>query len=312
MTAVRDPLLAIVGPTAVGKSALALRLAETFGGEIVSADSRQVYRYMNIGTGKPSIEDRSAVPHHLIDVVDPDEGYNLATFLGQAREAIQNAKNRRTLPILVGGTGQYIWALMEGWQLQDVAPDPELRRNLQERARTVGPERLYAELARLDPGAAARIDGRNIRRVVRALELCHASPGHVPCQPRRVAPPFEARIIGLTLDRSKLYQRIDIRIDAMIASGWLDEVRALLERGYDPGLPSLSSLGYRELIRSVKGELSLEAAVTRLKLRTHGFARRQYSWFRLSDERIGWFDSSAGHGPVESDVRRWLDRHGRA
>ncbi|MDP6108185.1 MAG: tRNA (adenosine(37)-N6)-dimethylallyltransferase MiaA, partial [Candidatus Brocadiia bacterium] len=269
-------LLAIVGPTAAGKSALALRLALRHGGEIVSADSRQVYRLMDIGTAKPAPEELSAVPHHLIDAVDPDEPFSLAMFLEQARAAIADIAARSRLPILVGGTGQWVWALLEGWEVPAVAPDTRLRANLEERARQEGHEALYAELSRTDPAAAARIDARNVRRVVRALEI--AAVGGTPPgkdTPDKTSPPFDARLIGLTLERGELYRRIDDRVDSMIERGWVGEVSGLLERGYGPELPSMSGLGYGDLARHVRGELDLDAAVELIKFGTHRFARSQ-------------------------------------
>jgi tRNA dimethylallyltransferase len=302
---VQNRLLAIVGPTSVGKSALALKLAKELLGEIVSADSRQVYRFMDIGTAKPSLEDRSAVPHHLIDVVNPDEDYSLALFLRHAAEAIQNAKNRSMVPILVGGTGQYVWGLLEGWQAPEVPPDHQLRRRLEERARTAGAASLYEELARLDPEAARHVDARNPRRVIRALEVYHGSPDHRSRSRRKAPPPYQTKIIGLSLERTALYQRIDHRVDMMIESGWIEEVRALLDRGYSPELPSLSSLGYGELVQHLDHEMSLDEAVQRIKYRTHRFARQQQAWFRTTDRRIRWFDASS-LDQAEAEVARWL------
>ena len=308
----QDRLLAIVGPTAVGKSALALRLAKRSGIEIINADSRQVYRHLDVGTAKPSPEDRAAVPHHLIDVVDPDESYSLAVFLRQATEDIQGIQQRSKLPVMVGGTGQYVWGLLEGWQVPEVPPDPALRRGLEERGRLEGPSALYQELSNLDPTAAERIDPRNIRRVIRALEVHYASPERQSSPPRKTAPPYRTKVLGLTLERSTLYRQIDQRVDRMLASGWVEEVRGLLERRYGPELPSLSSLGYMELVQYLHGDLSLEAAAERIKNRSHGFARNQYAWFRLNDERISWFDASGGYDQAEAEVARWLEEPSRS
>ena len=299
-------LLAIVGPTGVGKSALALRLAKRFEVEIVGADSRQVYRYMNIGTAKPSVEDRAAVPHYLIDVVDPDEGYSLALFLRQATKAIRDVQERSRIPVLVGGTGQWVRGLLEGWRVPEVPPDPELRRSMEERAGRDGHAALHAELSRLNPAAADRIDARNVRRVIRSLEVYYSGASGEPEPPRKRPPAYEAKVLGLTLDRSSLYRRIDRRVDGMIESGWVDEVRALLARGYGPELPSLSSLGYRELVRHLADELTMDAAVERIKHSSHRFARHQYAWFRPADERIRWLDADSELDRAETDVARWL------
>ncbi|MCI0440224.1 MAG: tRNA (adenosine(37)-N6)-dimethylallyltransferase MiaA [Chloroflexi bacterium] len=299
------PILVIVGPTAVGKSALALRLATAVGGEIVSADSRQVYRHMDIGTAKPSPDELAAVPHHLIDVADPDEDYSLAVFLRQAREAIQNVKNRGRLPILAGGTGQYVWGLLEGWQVPEVAPDAELRRRLEGRAESEGADTLYAELSQLNPEAASRIDPRNVRRVIRALEVSYSSPESANRGMEKSPPPYDAKLIGLTMPRRTLYRRIDDRVDAMMEAGFLDETRRLLEMGYGPELPSMSSVGYRELAMHLEGKLSLDEAVQRIKYGTHRIARHQYAWFRLGDERVAWFDVSDGFEEAMEEAMRW-------
>ena len=298
-------MLAIVGPTAAGKSALAMRLATSVPTEIVNADSRQVYRHMDIGTAKPSPEEREAVPHHLIDIVGPDQEYSLALFLQRATDAIRDIHKRGVLPVLVGGTGQYVWALLEGWRVPRVPPDPGLRLSLEERARSSGPEALYTELTKKNPEAAARIDARNVRRVIRALEVWYAAPDARPETAQK--PTYETRVIGLTMERSALYRRIDKRVDAMIAAGWVDEVRSLLERGYGPELPSMSSVGYGELVRHLNGELSLDEAVERIKGRTHRFARHQYAWFRPGDERIRWFNAETGLDDAEQEVGRWLE-----
>ena len=299
-------LLAIVGPTAVGKSELALRLAGRHGGEIVGADSRQVYRHMDIGTAKPSAEDRLAVPHHLIDMVGPDEDYSLAHFLKQAGDAITAVQEQSSLPILVGGTGQYVWGLLEGWQVPAVPPDPELRSRLEKRARTEGAAALHQELFGLNPAAAGRIDVSNVRRVIRALETMHASPQPEAESPRKIAPPYRTKVVGLTMRRSALYQRVDKRVDEMIAAGWIGEVRSLLDMGYSPELPSLSGVGYRELVQHTKGEVALDSAVERIKLSNHRLVRHQYSWFRPADRRIEWFDVSSGLHDAEAAVEQWV------
>ena len=300
-------LLAIVGPTAVGKSALALMLADHFDGEIVSVDSRKVYRKMDIGTAKPSTEDLSATPHHLIDVVEPNEPYSLALFLKQAASAIDRVHSRGRLPVLAGGTGQYVRALLEGWQVPSIPPDPALRRRLEDRARSEGARALHSELARTDPAAAVRVDPRNVRRVVRALEVSLLR-GETSSDPRKAAPRYRTMTIGLTQSREALYQRIDDRVDRMMASGWIDEVRGLLDMGYSQDLPSMSGVGYGELAMHLTGILPIEDAVRRTKYRTHRFARNQYAWFRLDDPVIRWFDTAKGYaGPMDT-TREWLRR----
>ena len=303
-------VLAIVGPTAVGKSALAIRLARELGGEIVSADSRQVYRYMDIGTAKPTAEQRRAVRHHIIDVVDPDEEYSLSLFLSQAQAALEDIWSRSKLPIVVGGTGQYIWGLLEGWQVPQVPPIPALRRTLEARVLTEGATILHDELAMLDPAAAGRIDPQNTRRVIRALEVHHSSPNRPSPHPSRGALAFDPLILGLTVERGDLYERINERVDAMMEAGWAMEVEGLMGRGYSLlALPSLSSLGYRELWQHLRGELSLDEAVDMTKRGTRRFAKQQYAWFRLRDERIQWFQGSPdGHDAAAARASQLLAR----
>lgn len=277
-----------MGPTAVGKSDLAVRLALQFKGEVVSADSRQVYRGMDVGTAKPGSDQLRLVRHHLIDILEPDQEYSLAAFLLLARRAIRGTRRRGHLPILAGGSGQYVWALLERWRLPGAHPDPELRRQLERKLAQEGLAPLLVELERRAPAAARRIDRRNPRRVLRALEL--ALGGQLPRPRRARALPASTYAIGLTLPRAELYRRIDQRIDRMLESGLLDEVRAVRER-CGPTAPVLGSLGYGQLVAHLEGRLTLPAAVSRIKTATHRFARQQYNWFRLGDSRIHWYNA---------------------
>jgi tRNA dimethylallyltransferase len=263
----------------VGKTALAIALAQHLGGEIVSADSRQVYRGMDIGTAKPTPAERAAAPHHLIDVVNPDDEWSLAVYQDQASAAIADIAGRGKLPILAGGTGQYLAAVLQGWQLPRVAPDPALRAALEAEAAEQGTEALHARLTRVDPAAAASIMASNVRRVVRALEVYELTGRPISAQRAMQAPPYRARTVWLTLPAPALYERIDARVEAMMAAGLLEEVRGLVARGYGWELPAMSSLGYREFHPYLAGESALEACVQRLKYNTHAFARRQKSWF---------------------------------
>ncbi|MFO8101438.1 MAG: tRNA (adenosine(37)-N6)-dimethylallyltransferase MiaA [Dehalococcoidia bacterium] len=286
------PLIAVVGPTATGKTEVSIRLAQKTGGEIVNADSRQVYRYMDIGTAKPTQEEHSLVPHHLFDVVDPDDDFSLALYQDMAISAIGNIHYRGKTPILTGGSGQYVWAVLEGWSVPEVAPDEQLRRELERKAAEQGGEALFEELKKVDPQAAEQIDPRNIRRIIRALEVCRATGKKFSELRTKHPPDFDVRILGLTVERDELYRRIDARVDAMMERGFVDEVRGLIDRGYSLDLSAMSSLGYREVGRHLKGETSLEEAVRQIKFATHRFARQQYAWFKLSDSRIRWFDIS--------------------
>jgi tRNA dimethylallyltransferase len=284
------PVVAIVGPTAVGKTALALTLAAMFPAEVVSADSRQFYRFMDIGTAKPTPAERAQMPHHLIDIANPDETVGLAQFLRLARAAVGDIAARGRLPLVVGGTGQYVYALLEGWQTPEVPPDPALRAELETQA-AADPAALWARLIALDPEAATFIDPRNLRRVIRALEVCLKTGQPFSAQRRRIPPPYRVLHIGLTMDRATLYTRADARVDAMMAAGLPAEVEALRERGYDWHLPALSSLGYSQFRPYFAGESTLEDISERIKLDTHAFIRRQYAWFRSRAADIHWLDA---------------------
>ena len=306
MTAQRPqrPLIAIVGPTAVGKTEVSLHLAERFQGEIVSADSRLIYKGLDIGTAKPTPEEQARVPHHLIDITTPDRPLSLAEFLRLAHAAIEDILRRGKVPFLVGGTGQYVWALLEGWQVPEVPPDETLRAQLEAEARTKGPDALYRRLVEQDPEAAAFIDPRNVRRVIRALEVIAHTGQKFSAQRRKVPPPYDVLILGLTRPRPALYRRIDERIERMLAAGLVEEVRRLLDAGYDERLPALTGIGYRQIVGYLKGAYDLEEAIRRLRKDTRRYARHQYAWFRLDDPRIRWVDLS--RPDALKTLERWV------
>lgn len=296
------PLLVLVGPTASGKTTLSLRLAECFDGEIVSADSRLFYRGMDIGTAKPTLDERAAVPHHFIDVCEPDETLSLGEYQRRAYQTIDDILARGRLPILVGGTGQYVSAVVEGWGIPEVAPQPALRSALE----ALGATELGRWLGTLDPAAAERIDPRNTRRVIRALEVTLVTGRPISELQRKTPPPYDVHVVGLHLDRRALYERIDARVDRMMAEGLLDEVIRLRDAGYGDS-PAMSGLGYRQLLTHLAGEMSLEAAVERIKFETHRFARQQATWFRGDDPRIAWFDLEVEKvSDLIAFVERWL------
>jgi tRNA dimethylallyltransferase len=283
-------IIVVVGPTASGKSALALQLASDFNGEIINADSRQVYRFMDIGTAKPTKEERALVPHHLIDIINPDQPFSLALYQSSAYRICKDIEKRNKVPLLVGGTGQYIWSTLEGWVIPDVPPDTGLRRDLEKLADENGSAFLYEELRKISPQTAKKVDPNNTRRVIRAIEILRTKTSPDSVLWRKEPPDCSTLIIGLTMKRELLYKRIDERVDDMIKKGFVDEVRNLLEMGYSLDLPSLSGIGYSQICMVLQGQWMLDMAIEKMKYRTHGFARRQYNWFRPDDPRIHWFD----------------------
>ena len=290
-------LIAIVGPTATGKSSLAVELARRFDGEIIGADSRQVYRQMDIGTAKPTPEERSRARHHLIDVVEPDEPFSLGRWLELAQAALEDVWSRGGQPLLVGGTGQYVWALLEGWRVPRVPPQPEFRRRMEGREAA----ELFAEVRRIDPQAAERIGPSNRRRLIRALEVYEATGRPISYWQAKEPPDFETLVIGLRLPRDELYRRIDGRVERMMTSGLIEEARRLLAMGYSRELPSMSGIGYKEACAHLAGEMTPAEAAARIKTETHRLARHQNSWFKADDQRIRWLD--AGEGALEEAAR---------
>jgi tRNA dimethylallyltransferase len=278
-------VVAIVGPTASGKSALALRAAARTGGEIVSADSRQVYRGMDIGTAKPTAAEQALVPHHCIDLVDPGEPYDAARFQRDGRAALAAIAKRGAIAYVVGGTGLYVRALLDGLDFDAAPTDPQLRASLEARAATEGGEALHRELAEIDPAGASRVDPRNVRRVVRYLELALLA-GRVPAE--RTAEIPSARI-GLDPPRTWLDARIGARVERMVADGVLEETRRLVASGLDPRLPSMSGHGYVHWAAHLRGEMTLDAAIAATAKDVRAYSRRQMTWFRR-DPAIRWVD----------------------
>ena len=302
---VQPPLVVIVGPTAVGKTALSLQLAESLGGEIVSADSRQVYRGLDIGTDKATPQARARVAHHLIDVVDPGETLTLAQYQRLAYAAIDRITARERMPILVGGSGQYVRAVVEGWGVPEVAPHQQLRQALE----ALSSDELARWLAALDPTAAGRIDRRNRRRVIRALEVTLVTGRPISVLQLKSPPPYRILQVGLTLPRPVLYRRIDTRVERMMEVGLLDEARRLAER-YGWNVPAMSGLGYAQIGAFLRGEMTLDEAVAAIKRDTRRFVRQQTNWFKPSDPTIHWFDAGAPeHGPeaIQRLIGEWLE-----
>ena len=312
---VPDALVVIVGASAVGKSAVAMALAAEFDAEIVSADSRQVYCGLDIGTAKPTLAERQQAPHHVVDVAPADcTSYSVSVWREQAEAAIQQLVARRKRPWLVGGTGLYVQSIVDGLELPAVPPEPELRAELEQTMRDEGIDALFARLLRLDPAAAARIDRRNPRRLIRALEVSIVTGKPFSAQRKRRPPSFPVLQIGLCTDRDTLYQRIDARMDRMIADGFVEEVEHLLAEGLTTDLPSMQSAGYRQLAAYLQESCTLAEAIQQTKYATHQLAKRQETWFR-KQKGIQWTkigtDTVVSVGESIEAFYRECERRGR-
>jgi len=286
------PLLIIVGATAVGKTGLGIEIAKQLNGEIINADIRQIYQYMDIGTAKPTPAQQAAAIHHLLDIVPPDRTLGLAQYQHMAYTTIAEVTSRGKLPILIGGTGQYVTAVEEGWSIPEVPPDEDLRARLEAEADEHGGEHLLERLRQIDPEAAEKIHPNNVRRTIRALEVYEITGTPISILQRKQPPPYRIRVLGLTLEREKLKERADLRLEQMMQMGFKEEVEMLLERGYDPNLPAMSALGYRELASHLAGKMSLDEALEQTRISTHQFIRRQEIWFRGHDNGILWHNGN--------------------
>ncbi|MCU0496755.1 MAG: tRNA (adenosine(37)-N6)-dimethylallyltransferase MiaA [Anaerolineae bacterium] len=302
------PLIVITGPTSVGKTGYSVKIAQAIGGEILGADSRQIYRYMDIGTAKPTDSERAMIKHHLIDLVLPDENLSLAQYQRAATEVIADLHQRGQIPILVGGTAQYLTAISEGWTIPEVPPNEQIRAELEQFAAEHGSQALFARLHAVDPQAAAKIEHhQNVRRVVRALEVYLETGTPISDLQRRVPPDYTILTYVLTMARERLYQRADHRVDQMIEAGFLGEVRRLLTMGYDRSLPSMSGLGYAQLAAHLLDGIGLDQAIQETKLATHAYIRRQYTWFRKYNQNHQWRDvEQSTPDDLIAEIRQWL------
>lgn len=300
----KEPLIILTGPTAVGKTSLSIALAKAVQGEIISADSMQVYRHMDIGSAKIRAGEMQGVPHHLLDILEPEEDFHVVLFQKLAREAMEGIRARGHLPIVVGGTGFYIQALLYDIDFADNEQDTALRQRLEAIAEEEGgPERLYARLQQADPRAAEEIHPHNVKRVIRALEYHEQTGGRISAHnaaQREKESPYNFAYFVLNDERERLYDRIDRRVDAMLEEGLLGEVEALKERGLHRGQVSMQGLGYKELLDYLDGACSLEEAVRILKRDTRHFAKRQLTWFRRERDVI-WLDRQA-YGDSEEQL----------
>ncbi|WP_243138017.1 tRNA (adenosine(37)-N6)-dimethylallyltransferase MiaA [Heliorestis acidaminivorans] len=305
------PLVLIIGPTAVGKSGLAIELAERIGGEIISGDSMQVYRAMDIGTAKVSLEERRGIPHHLIDIINPDEPYSVADFQKQCTELIPAIVARGNFPILVGGTGLYVRSVIAHYEFAEEAKDIELRARLEKEADEIGLEEIHKKLAQVDAESALRIHINDRKRIIRALEVFYLtgkkqSEFHYAASIKK--PKYNFVALGLTMERSLLYRRIDLRAQNMIESGLVDEVKGLLAKGYQSDLPSMQGLGYRQITPYLNGDYDLSQALYLLQRDTRRYAKRQLTWFRR-ESSIEWFAvDQLGEGRLIEESERTIRR----
>jgi tRNA dimethylallyltransferase len=284
-----EPLIVLLGPTASGKTDAAIQIAKRINGEIISCDSRLFYRGMDIGTAKPSLDELAMVPHHLIDIADPDQPLSLAVYQEMCVKIIAQLHKNGKIPILVGGTGQYIYSITESWQIPQQMPDDGMRNVLEKLSKDKGYIELFRYLEKLDPLAAQSIDKRNIRRVVRALEVIFMTGHKFSELKNKGTSPYHLIQIGIQWPREDLYRRIDKRIDQMLLNGLVSEVQGLLQKGYTLDLPGMSAIGYNEITHYIHGRLTLDEAIMLIKRKTRQYVRRQSNWFKLEDPQIFWF-----------------------
>jgi tRNA dimethylallyltransferase len=302
-------IVAIVGPTAIGKSALALKLAEALDADIVSADSRQVYRYMDIGTAKATRAEQACARHYMLDVVAPDETYSAQRFAQEARKVLRMMGSEGRIALVVGGTGFYLRALLDSLKLPDVKPDPRLRERLRLEAHESGPAKLHARLASLDPASAERIHKNNVNRLVRALEIVIATGK--PVQSPEATPAIPALYLGLTMSRAALRERANHRVLEQVGAGLVQETDRLTAMGYATDRGPLSGFGYRQAIDHLQGRSTLQEAVARYQVATLQYIRRQDTWFR-SDPRIRWLDvSEQTESAAMKEIESYLRAEGR-
>ena len=306
----KERVVVILGPTATGKSHCGIELARRFRGEIISGDSMLVYRQMDIGTAKPSAEELQAVPHHLVNILPPDSSYSVADFQQQAADLIRQITERGNLPILVGGTGLYIKALLEDYRFSEVEEKPELRRQLEQFAQEQGTEALFARLRTEDPEAAERLHPNDVRRVVRALET--AMSGDKVSREKQSELKYDATVFGLSMDRDFLYERINRRVDRMLEQGLEEEVRSLLKAGLPAGCLSMRSLGYRQMAEYITGKCDFATAVNNIKKGTRHFAKRQITWYK-NMPYIQWFtvEKDLNYEKIVTDMANALEKNGK-
>lgn len=308
----KPPIIILTGPTAAGKTALSIRLAKAIGGEIISADSMQVYRHMDIGSAKITREEMEGVPHHLIDVLEPDEEFSVVTFQALAKKALEDIRRRGAIPIVTGGTGFYIQALLYDIDFKENEEESPIRRELEEFARGKGdeaPALLHRMLAEIDPESAAQIHANNVRRVIRAIEYYRLTGEKISLHNeamRRKESPYNFLYYVIHMEREVLYERIDRRVDLMLENGLVEEVKALKAMGCHRGQTSMQGLGYKEILDYLEGRCSLEEAVYILKRDTRHFAKRQLTWFRRERD-VRWLNLSEWENGLEGALAKILE-----
>lgn len=288
----KDNLCIIVGPTSIGKSDLAIDLAQKHNGEIISADSMQIYKYMNIGTAKVREEEMKDIPHHMVDIIDPDEGFTVSDFKHMAKKHIKEINSKGRLPIVVGGTGLYINSLVYNLDFAKIPPNEELRMEYEDKIEKFGNEYLHNKLMKIDKSSGEKISIKDKKRIIRALEI-YDSTGRTMSEYNKnfrvMNEDYNLLYIALDMDRAKLYERINNRVDIMLEKGLIDEVKSILEMGYNKDLISLKAIGYKEIIMYLENEISLEEAIELIKKASRNYAKRQLTWFRR-DHRIKWIN----------------------
>ncbi len=306
----RAGIVAVIGATATGKTQLGVDLALRFKGEIINADSRLFYRGMDIGTAKPDIDVRGGITHHLIDILDPTDSYSLSDFLEIANSTVCDIVGRGKLPIMVGGSGQYIWALLEGWKLPNIAPDEDLRRELEDQLESDGIEALQLRLQSTGAKGIEQVEVQNPRRLIRAIERATATGDAMGGASKSATPPYDALVIGLTAPREILHARVAQRLELMLQSGWLQEVEQLKRSGVTRDTPSMSAIGYRQLFGYLEGRISWDAMIEEILIGNHRLIGAQNNWFKKRDERIVWCDitSPEYRCAVKRAVKDWIER----
>lgn len=307
-------VVSVIGATATGKTSLGIEIARRFNGEVVNADSRLFYRGMDIGTAKPDQSERQGVKHHLIDILDPHQAYSLSEFLKDARDAILNIADREKLPIVVGGSGQYIWGLLEGWDVPNIPPNPELREGLETQLRDEGVEALQARLYATGARGVEKVEILNPRRLIRAIERAVATGDAMGGAGKSAEPPYDALVIGLNAPRELLHARVEKRVDDMFAAGWGEEVERLIERGAKRDMPSMSAIGYRQLIDHIEGRSDDSKMREEILIGNHRLIGAQNNWFKMRDERISWIEiTDVDHVDKAIElVSEWLSKRGES